>query len=138
MHRVVKSAKQPYAFKIIFIDSSEESNVTLDALNLETLQRWMFSLTWCVARAKGKSPPSSPRSSVTQAELDPMSPKSSPPIQVLNVRGVQRALAQCDRSDIPDIEACVEAMTSWLQVQRGTSRSARSQDREEQDLDLDF
>lgn len=139
MSRILKSVKQPYAFKIVFKESANESNIHLDALNLETLQRWMFSLTWCIARAKGEAIPSSPRSAVVQAELDPGSPKSSPS-QGVDVDAVMRALGQCDERDIDDVEQCIEAMSAWVRAQRSMNGDpAHSSTQIKQgEIDFDF
>eukprot|EP00658_Telonema_sp_P-2_P033871 TRINITY_DN24776_c0_g1_i3.p1 TRINITY_DN24776_c0_g1~~TRINITY_DN24776_c0_g1_i3.p1 ORF type:complete len:473 (+),score=95.77 TRINITY_DN24776_c0_g1_i3:135-1553(+) len=130
MERVVKSRKQPYAFKIVFSESAHEDNLSFDALNLETLQKWIYSLTWVMARLRGDVGPSSPRSAVTDTPVEPDSPRKFPtplsnpvdppsnpvdprPLGV-DVLAIQNLLAECTEAHVPDVEAAIQAMSEWL------------------------
>eukprot|EP00656_Telonema_subtile_P035623 TRINITY_DN39595_c0_g1_i2.p1 TRINITY_DN39595_c0_g1~~TRINITY_DN39595_c0_g1_i2.p1 ORF type:complete len:360 (+),score=107.73 TRINITY_DN39595_c0_g1_i2:268-1347(+) len=113
VHRVLKSARQPYAFKLSFNAGSELASCTFDALNHESLQRWVFCISWCVAQVRGEVGPSSPRSAVRQASLEPASPLSAPRLQL---PAVLAALEHCGEGDASEVQACMEAMAEWLEL----------------------
>lgn len=91
--------------------------------------RWMFGLSWCLARSRGDPVPSSPRcslvyfeitcstmyvsyrSAVNRAPVEPASPRGAAPKTGVDVTAVVQLLAHCTDDDVHDVEQCVEAMT---------------------------